>query len=386
MAKKSSGDFVYPRDAAKIEKHNARLWLLAGNEPFMMEEFLQGYRKRQSGLTPRTWWGDMLKTPGDVAELGGGGDLFAEDFLSIIREPEKVTTKLRKSLAARVTESLDESGSHYVFIPSDARKVPAAIQNLPGIVTVTCWRLFSDALRGFIEKRAEARGFKIRQGAVKLLLTMLGHDLAAIARELDKLFLFLADEKTIEEVHVQATVVPSTEGIDNIASEIVLAMFEKRSTDALILWRRALQTGIEPMQVSASLFYSLRRLLEARAVLERISSGSLEKSLADYARLRHRDDFRSNMDKKRIREEVARAVDQFDGSSFGRDAGISLFRDSRSMLDALAHAVHYSEAVLVDAAIHSFEQDLRIKRGEVDSTTAVEEMIHRFGGIQGERG
>jgi DNA polymerase III delta subunit len=371
--------FIYPKDKDKIEKSGGRFYIVSGTEPFLIDEFVENLSKKTSlsGCKPRVVYGDNLSGIENIGEISGGGDLFAEDYLYIIRNPEGINKKIAKQLSSAMRDVIETSGSSYIMVASDMRKISTHFKKIDGLIQVTCYRMFTEQIKQWIKSRVRERGFSINQKGVDLLFMKLGNDLKAIDGELEKLFLYRWDEKNIDEIAVEEMIVLSGANIETVGREITLFILSGKKKEALELFRRGISSGANCIMISTIISIHFRKLLYARAIIDEIGDSSFETILRNYLQIMNRDDYRSNMRKRELRESFEKRLEGFSGYTFGVENGIKLLADGGSSIDFFAYATLYSERFLLDKNSELFELDYRMKSGLVDFETGIEEFIFK---------
>ena len=141
---------------------------------------------------------------------------------------------------------------------------------------------------GFKELMAEigtmaaARGFKLEERAVALLVAACGPDLHRIAAELDKLALWRGAGGTAGQAIDLATVRGLVAGSVQLSGwELADALTERDAVSALGAARRLLDAGDEPIRMVGGLASRARALLKAKAMIE---AGASPQAAVDAAR------------------------------------------------------------------------------------------------------
>jgi len=122
-----------------------------------------------------------------------------------------------------------------------------------------------DELLRWLAQRSQRLGLRLTTKAARLLAELLGHDLWALASELEKLAVYARGE-TVREADVRRLVTAAREaGV----FQMVDAASEGRGLEALRLLRQLLAQGEEPLHLLSLLQAHYRRLLLAQELLSR---------------------------------------------------------------------------------------------------------------------
>jgi DNA polymerase-3 subunit delta len=183
------------------------------------------------------------------------------------------------------------------------------------------------AVAPWIERRAQAAGLRLRQGAVNLLAEFVGPDLWTLAGELDKLAVY-ANGETVTEDEVRALVAAVRE---TSVFPLVDAIVEGRPAAAVRLLRQMLRQDAGPQYVLAMVQRQLRHLAVAR--------------------------------------------DMLDAGAGGRAIGAALRLPDFALDRLLDQAPRYSAARLRYAFRRLLEADLQIKRGVYGAELALELLV-----------
>jgi len=141
--------------------------------------------------------------------------------------------------------------------------------------------LEGEALLQWLAQRSRRLGLRLTHKAARLLVELLGHDMWALASELEKLAVFARGE-TVKEAQVRE-LVSAARAVG--VFQLVDAVGEGRALEAVALLHRLLAQGEEPLHLLALLQAHYRRLLLARELL---AQGAGPELLAHELRLPRR--------------------------------------------------------------------------------------------------
>jgi DNA polymerase-3 subunit delta len=130
-------------------------------------------------------------------------------------------------------------------------------------------------VRRWIEERVRERGKKCASGAAQLLFESIGADLDQLAREIEKLCLYVGERP---EIHADA-VAQLTGALRARASyELTDLVGQRQVEPALRMLQKLLHQGEAPLAVLGALASHFRRLLRARACSP-LTAAELQKRL-----------------------------------------------------------------------------------------------------------
>lgn len=381
--------YKYPGDAARIKVAEGALFLVGGAEGYFVEELLARMRKQAAGegFRAKTLFAETLDDA-EIADLAGGGDLFAEKYLIVLRNCRtlKQGAGLKAEAArkiAKVFAAADEALNAVVFVEPKGATAPASIKKLPGLVEVVCYPLFPDKLRGFVAERARSAGYEITGQAVDLLVRRLGGDLARISAELEKLYLYMDRDPKIDVAQVDRMVSPALADEEKVAGEIGRLVRAGRRAEALALARRLFDQGGAPIAtlVAWHLRRQFRGLLCARAALDALPDERFQTRMRRYLQILPHEDFRANQEKRTLEDEARAWMDAHPAAAFADASGLEFSRgDGRSLAGSFAHALDLAERDLLRVHCELFELESKMKSGAVDAAAGIELFIALFPG------
>lgn len=126
-------------------------------------------------------------------------------------------------------------------------------------------KITRESLNEFINRRLQPAGKTLEPRARDMILARAGEDLRALDRELEKLFLYAGDRRTIGAAEVQMIVVDQGEGW---IFDLIRAVAERNPVAALSHLARLTAQGEHPLRLLATLAAEMRRLLAARQLIE----------------------------------------------------------------------------------------------------------------------
>lgn len=250
----------------------APVYLLAGADAYRAERTARWMRERvveaaAGGLDAEGAWADET-TPSRIAEAASAYPMFGgrrflwvrraenlpagpaiEPLLRYLRNPADCTvlvftsTKLDKRL--KFTQACAEGGRVVEFAP-----------------------LAGSALTAQLERQAQSHGLRLLPAALRLLLDLVGEDLAELDQELAKLALqpeVDGSDQTLDETIVRQLVGRSRD-ID--AFDLAQALDPRNATNLLHGWTELRRRGGDVMGAGAILGWRLRQLTQLREALD----------------------------------------------------------------------------------------------------------------------
>ena len=148
-----------------------------------------------------------------------------------------------------------------VLIDDSLKPQNPLLKALSSLATVKSYpRLKGENLKNWCQKRVTQVGGRISEGAASLLATLVGDDLWSLASEIDKLLLY-SEGHSITESDVQTVVSQARQAS---IFNLVDAVLEERSAEAIRLLHRLLDDGEHPAYLLVMLTRQFRLALEAK--------------------------------------------------------------------------------------------------------------------------
>jgi DNA polymerase-3 subunit delta len=278
---------VTPDDLAR-ELAEGRLrpaYLLLGEEPLLREDALRALRAAVLGGAGDAF--DFERLEG--ARLGAGAlrdalrtlPVLAPRRLVLLDEPEGTRGAAADALPELVAE-LPEGGSCVLVVCASkadrrARFVKALAAGLVECVAPTR----SAEIAAFVRLEAERQGVALERGVAELLAERAGPQLLWLRQEIAKLSLLAGEGRKLTRAHVAAGSVDAAEAS---VWELMDAIGEGRSADALVALSRLQADGAPPPVLLGSLASHFRRLLRVGAGESVAGPPFVQRKLASQAR------------------------------------------------------------------------------------------------------
>ncbi len=187
----------------------APLYLFYGEEDFLIEEAADAVmaaalraEERQFNLDVMYAGEDDIR---DILAHAASFPMMGGRRVLVLREVEKLSAKELDLLSGYVERPSPSTCLVCCGAKADLRKRPWTIVKRSGAV-LECRSLYESQLPSWIAARVRARGGSISQEATKLLAAYAGTSLREIQNEIDKIFIYLGDKKSISEDDIAALV------------------------------------------------------------------------------------------------------------------------------------------------------------------------------------
>ncbi|HWP60145.1 MAG TPA: DNA polymerase III subunit delta [Candidatus Acidoferrales bacterium] len=205
-------------------------------------------------------------------------------------------------------------------------------------------RVARDALAEVLERRLAESGKRMEPAAKELVLQRAGKELWAFHQEIEKLFLYVGDAQLISAADVENVVVDRGE---DWIFDLTAALARKDALAALKHLGRLLAQGDHPLKILAVLASEVRRLLSARALIERDLRGGWKRSMS---------------------------FTQFQ-NQLAAKGGLSLTRNAYADYMALQRAENFSTSELVAYLALIRDTDVRLKSTGAPAARVLERLI-----------
>jgi len=198
--------------AALAQKHFAPVYLFHGEEDFLIEEATNAVI--EAALTPEERNFNLDRIYGgeadtrDVVSHASSFPMMAERRVVVVREVEKLGQP--EVLAAYIENPSPSTCLVLASSKPDFRRKPFVTAKKHGFV-LECKPLWDNQVPAWIAKRVKASGREIDPEAASMLLAYVGSSLREIVNELEKIYLYVGERKTITVDDISAVVGVSRE-------------------------------------------------------------------------------------------------------------------------------------------------------------------------------
>ncbi len=256
---------------ATLEKSLPPVFIASGDEPFLIQEVCDSYRKacRAQGFTERLSYSISkgfdwreLESHTQSLSLFGEQKLIDLNWLSL---PEDAGRKLLKNWAATPPEDC------CLMIRSE--RLPASTLNTKwfsalekSAIHVQVWPVSFKELPAWVNRRLQSVGFRPTQSAVKALCENVEGNLLAAAQEIDKLRLLVEGEELDETQVIHSVSDSSHYSVFELTGEILA----QKTGHALKILQALRQEGVPPPVI----LWALNRDMRLLGKLKRSASDS----------------------------------------------------------------------------------------------------------------
>jgi DNA polymerase III subunit delta len=218
----------------------------------------------------------------DTVELGAITDALAP---SLFGEQRIVSIKGIQDLPAEVSEELaaaldvPDENLELILWHKGGVKGKALLEKIKKLKpkTISCEVIKKESEKAeFIHNEFKRLGRKVSPGGAQALLNALGSELRELSGAISQLATDVSENKVIDEIDVEKF---QQGRIETTGFDVADAALDGKREAALIALRRALQTGVDPVLITAALGSSLRALGKVSGATRGVSAFELAPSL-----------------------------------------------------------------------------------------------------------
>ena len=240
----------------------APLILLYGDEDFLVDECIHAILGHTVDEGTKAFnldvvYGSKVDVK-EVVALASAFPMMSERRVVIVKELEKLANSdpAKELLAAYIQKPLESTCLVFVSLQPDLRKRPFTDLKKHAVL-VECKSLFDNQIPDWITQRIRQLGKTAEPDACRLLQAYVGNSLRGLQNEIDKLFIFVGEKKTISGEDVTA-VVGASKGYT--VFELQNAIGRRDLNGALTILQAMLQAGQSPQMVIVMLTRFLNQL------------------------------------------------------------------------------------------------------------------------------
>lgn len=274
------------------QKRFSSLYLLSGEEPFLIEALLRRFREKALDAAAFDFNYDQFRgeeiDPQEVLLIAQTFPVFSPHRLLIIQNADQITDD-REAFPAYLENPSETTILVFVAAKPDMRKKLFSTLKKKGVV-ITCPPLYDNEVPQWIVQEGKKRGLHFSKEALWYLKEHLGTDLFSIQHEIDKLALHLSDagaqgdEKmppvhsgpgsagaeegplasAVKEISSEAVQQVIADGRSHSIFELVSAVGEKNVKAAFKLLADLLSEGERPLFILTMLMRQWRMMAIAK--------------------------------------------------------------------------------------------------------------------------
>ncbi|AKL97599.1 DNA polymerase III subunit delta [Endomicrobium proavitum] len=260
-------------------------YLFAGEESFLIDLSLKKIEKiiDAGDLNREIFYGGELSAD-DVVNALQTLPFLGEKRLIIIKEAHKIKAADAEVITEYIDNPSDTSCLVFLYAANYKKEGVAKRKELVSkysssklCVAVDCRKQYENETRDFIKTGFADRGKNVSYDVVSRMIEENGTDLLNISNEIEKLSLFAGGKKSITLEDVEYISGHTKEAnVYSLAAEIEAKNLKK----ALFVLEKLLVDGEEPVVILSTIVSCVRRLLEAKSMIEERGASSSEISSA----------------------------------------------------------------------------------------------------------
>jgi DNA polymerase-3 subunit delta len=279
MAKSKSNGLSYEDAERSIrQKKFSPVYLFYGEEDFLIQEMLDLIIDKAVDSSTQSFNLDILHGSDvdarDVVSLASAFPMMAEYRVVVVKEFDRLTNK--DNLIPFIENALPSTVLVLILEKPDFRvKINKSIEKYATLVEFK--RMYDNKIPGWIENQIAKLGKSASPDSCQLIQSHVGNSIREIRNEIDKLFIFIGDKKSIDVDDVNAVVGMSKQY--NIF-ELQKAVGRKDIATAQVILERMLEAGESPVSMIVMLTKYFQKLYIIWDLLEnRITKDELIKTL-----------------------------------------------------------------------------------------------------------
>jgi DNA polymerase-3 subunit delta len=262
---KSDGPTFEDLQSSLAKREFSTIYLLHGEEDFLIEEATDAIveaalTKDERGFNLDIMYGNEADTR-DVISHASSFPMMAERRVVVVRDADKLPQP--DVLASYVDQPSPTTSLLLVCAKPDFRKKPFSSIKKKAFV-LECKPLWENQISGWISRRVKKDKREITPDAASMLAAYVGTSLREISNELEKLYIYLGEKKTLGVDDVTAIVGVSKEFT---VFELQWAIGAKDTRKATEILERMIEAGESPIMMVSMLtrfFQTLYKLHDAR--------------------------------------------------------------------------------------------------------------------------
>lgn len=275
MARRQSSSLSFETFTTSLKDGKfSPLYLFTGEEEFLTEECLETLLDRAVDVSSRSFNLDVVYggevSAKDVVALASAFPMMAERRVVVVREAEKlVATEADREILMRYLKSpLSSTVLVLITMKADMRLSVFKVFQDKGVV-VESNPLYDSDIPTWLERRVKKLGRSISPEACELLHAHVGNSLRELHNEMEKLFLYAGEKKTIGVEEVSAVV-----GMSRLYNvfELQRAIGEGDAPRSVEILERMLDAGENPVGIIAILTRFFQKLWILPSIRRRASS------------------------------------------------------------------------------------------------------------------
>ncbi len=268
---KTDGPTIEDLQPSLSKREFSSIYLLYGEEDFLLEEATDAIveaalTQDERGFNLDIMYGGEADTR-DVISHASSFPMMAERRVVVVRDADKLPQP--EVLASYIDQPSPSTCLLLVCTKPDFRKKPFSTIKKRAFV-LECKPLWENQMVGWISRRVKKDKREIAPDAAAMLTAYVGTSLREISNELEKLYIYLGDKKTISVDDVTAIVGVSKEFT---VFELQWAIGSKDTRKATEILERMIEAGESPIMMVSMLTRFFQTLYKLHDVRRRGATG-----------------------------------------------------------------------------------------------------------------
>jgi len=252
----------------------APVLLMHGSQKFLVEESLKEIKKRlQSGPKEDLNYQEFQAEKAELSEILSAAEtlpFISEKRLIVVKESEKL--KFKDSAALMSYLKNPSATTCLVFVAGKVDKRSALYKGIKDYGKIDEYSRFSRSeYLSWINRKFFEQGKKASYKVANLILNSAGQDLNKLEQEIEKVSLYLGEQKEVREEDVNLLIEKTAE--DRVF-DLVDALGRREKAKALEIANRLLKAGESPVFLLNMIIRQFRLLLRTKALLKRSVRGA----------------------------------------------------------------------------------------------------------------
>ena len=254
-------------------KKIAPIYFLAGEEPFLLEDSLKRIEKVINT-------DDLNREVFQATECSGNDILNSVETLPFLTDKRIVILKMANKLKnddfkiiTKIIENPVDTSCFIIIFPEKIKNSTSKRKDLISLCEksdscycVDCKKLYEKDVKNFIQEEFNIRGKNIEPDVVQQIINDTGFDLQNVSNEIEKISLYLGEDK-------QTVTVEDFVKISGFTKEINIFMLtnaieEKNLKYSLFIVEQMLKTGESAIGLLSTISGVIRKMLMAKSLME----------------------------------------------------------------------------------------------------------------------
>ena len=257
----------------------APVLLMHGSEKSLLEKSLKGIRERLQGEAKELDYQEFNGEKTELSEILTAAEtvpFFSERRLIVVKESEKLKVKDSSSFSSYLKNP--SATTCLIFLAGKVDKRSTLYKGIKDHAKINEYkRLSRSEYLSWINREFSNRDKKATYKVASMLLESAGQDLNQLEQEIEKLSVYLGEQKEVKESDVNALIAKT---VEERVFDLVDSLGRREKAKALEVTNGLLRVGESPVFLLNMIIRQFRLLLKTKALSKRsIRGGELAKSL-----------------------------------------------------------------------------------------------------------